>query len=369
MSQQSDFNLQSISTKDFADNLKATIEFGGNIIVIGRRGSGKTQISKETIAQTGCKELYLNLSVMERPDIGGYPNFFAAQEGKSYVNFLLPAFYESLIEGNEPVVALLDEVDKAEAGLLAPLLEFTQFHTINGRKLPNLKAIVMTGNLPGEGGNRPSLPLLDRAEKYKIEISTKMWLDWGGMNGEIHPSVSAYISDHQEDLYGDTDPGELYADPSPRGWHNASKILFFGESKKWSPKLITNKVSGYVGQKAGMKYDAYFTHYQVLLPIVDKIMKGDFVKGFSELENSKKMIACMIICARLARLIDERPTSQKALPKEAKIIGNFLKNIDPETAFVALRSQIGLHRAVDSGLDEEPEWDSILKELSTRIKA
>src|SRR5271154_2454586 len=174
----SDFNLQRISTKELSDNLRATIDFGGNVVIIGRRGSGKTQISKDIINTTACEEVYLNLSVMERPDIGGYPNFFAAQQGKGFVDFLLPAFYQSLMEGDQPVVALLDEVDKAESSLWAPLLEFTQFHTINGRELPNLRAIIMTGNLQAEGGQRPSLPLLDRAEKYLVEASHIHWLDW-----------------------------------------------------------------------------------------------------------------------------------------------------------------------------------------------
>lgn len=364
----SDFNLQKISTKELSDNLKATIEFGGNAIIIGRRGSGKTQISKEIIKTTDCREVYLNLSVMERPDIGGYPNFFEAQTGKSnYINFLLPRFYEHLMEGDQPVVALLDEVDKAESSLWAPLLEFTQFHTINGRELPNLRAIIMTGNLQSEGGARPSLPLLDRAEKYLVEASHHHWLDWASKSGRIHPSVTAYIADHPEDLFGDVDPGDVYADPSPRGWDNASKILNFGEDKKWNNKILTSKVSGCIGKKTGIKYSAYFDHYQVLLPIIEKIMKGDEIQGFQNLEQSKQMVACMIVCARLSRVIDEQKPNQKEKPAVARTIANFLKGVDPEMALIAVRSQIGLERVVNSGLDEEPEWDAILRDIARRV--
>jgi hypothetical protein len=363
----SDFNLQKISTKDLSDNLRATIDFGGNVIIVGRRGSGKTEISKACIKESGCKEVYLNLSVMERPDIGGYPNFFAAQAGKSFVDFLLPSFYQHLMEGHEPVVALLDEVDKAESALWAPLLEFTQFHTINGRALPNLRAIIMTGNLQSEGGARPSLPLLDRAEKYLVEASHHHWLDWASKSGAIHPSVTAYIADHPEDLFGDVDPGDVYADPSPRGWHNSSKILNFGEDRKWSNKIMTNKVAGCIGKKTGIKYAAYFDHYQVLLPIIEKIMKGEEVNGFRNLEQSKQMVACMIVCARLSRIIDEMKPSQKDKPGVARTVANFLKTVDPEMALIAVRSQIGLERVVNSGLDEEPEWDTILRDIAKRV--
>src|SRR5208282_6214113 len=96
----SDYNLHKISTKDLSDNLRATIDFGGNVIVIGRRGSGKTIIGKTSIKESGCKEIYMNLSTMERPDMGGYPNFFAAKQDRHFVDFLLPYWYQDLIEGD-----------------------------------------------------------------------------------------------------------------------------------------------------------------------------------------------------------------------------------------------------------------------------
>lgn len=363
----SDYNLQKISTKDLSDNLRATIDFGGNIIIIGRRGSGKTQISKEVIKESGCRELYLNLSTMERPDIGGYPNFFAAQAGKKFIDFLLPSWYQFLMEGNQPVVALLDEVDKAESALWAPLLEFTQFHSMNGSALPNLRAVVMTGNLQSEGGQRPILPLLDRAEKYLVESNHSHWLDWASKSGKIHPSITAYIADHPENLFGDTDPGDVYADESPRGWDNASKIVSFGEENRWPHKVLTNKVAGCIGKKTGIKYSAYFEHYQVLLPVVEKIMKGDKVSDFHKLEPSKQIVASMIVCSRLARIVDEIKPNTKGFPNAVEHVGNFLSHLDPEMTLISVRSQIGLKRVIDSGLDNHETFDKILRELAKRI--
>lgn len=362
----SDFNLTKISTKELSDNLRATIDFGGNIVLIARRGAGKTTIAKDSIKEAGYRELYLNLSVQERPDIGGYPNFFAPQQaGNKYVDYMMPAFYKMLIEGDKPVVALLDEVDKAESSLWAPLLEFTQFKTMNGRPLPNLKAVIMTANFQSEGGARPSLPLLDRAEKYIIEASHHHWLDWAAKSGQIHPSITAFISDHPEELFGDVDPGDVYADPSPRGWHNASKILNFGEEKRWPHKILTNKVAGCIGKKTGIKYSSYFNHYQILLPIVERIMKGEKVKDFNNLEQGKQMVSSMIVCSRLSRLLDEK--KNKEMPKETDYVANFLKGVDPEMALISVRSQIGLERVVTSGLDEEKMWDEILMEIARRI--
>jgi Cdc6-like AAA superfamily ATPase len=57
----SDFNLTRLSTKELSENLRASIEYGGNVFIVGRRGSGKTVISKEVIKETGFKEVYINL--------------------------------------------------------------------------------------------------------------------------------------------------------------------------------------------------------------------------------------------------------------------------------------------------------------------
>ena len=72
----SNFNLQSLSPSQLGKNLSASIDIGNNVIVVGRRGSGKTQISKQRIKQAGMREVYINLSVCERTDLGGYPDLF-----------------------------------------------------------------------------------------------------------------------------------------------------------------------------------------------------------------------------------------------------------------------------------------------------
>lgn len=370
----SNFNMQQINTRELADIMAATIEFGGNVFACARRGSGKSHIGKNTIKNSGFNMLYLNASTFERTDAGGFPKIFDAKDNE-FIRFLLPYYYEQLMkEGGKKVVVFFDEIDKMDHSVIAPLLEFTQFHTVNGRGLPNLQAVLMAGNLPNEGGARPPLPLLDRAEKYLVEASIQQWLDWAAKEGQIHPSIVAYLHDNGDDLFGDTDPGDVYADPSPRGWHNYSNILTFGEKNKWNHKILTAKAAGCIGRKAGIKYGAYFEHYQVLLPIVEKIMRGEKFKGFEDLEPSKRCVAAMIVCTRLARLLDETVEKNKGkkkdreLPKETEIVGRFLRTIDPELALVSVRSCIGLERTVDMNLDQNPDFDNLLKELSNRMK-
>lgn len=363
----SDFNLQKLSTKELTEHVSSSIAIGSNLAIFGRRGCGKTSIAKQEIEKSGAKEIYINLSVMERVDMGGYPNIMSADTKRKYVDFLLPKFYEAMIEGDEPVVALLDEVDKADPSLWAPLLEFTQFKSINGRKLKNLQAVIMTGNLISEGGARPSPPLLDRAEKYLVEADATSWLDWAGKSGGIHPSITAYLTDHPKDLFGAVDPEERYADPSPRGWDGASDILHKGEAKRWTSDLLNMKVCGRVGKDAGIKYSNYYEHYQQLLPMIDDVFKGKNVNDrYQPLEPTKKLVACMITCARLATALDKETEDSK--PAALSHVGKFMQKVAMENVLVSVRSQIQVERLIKFQLDEHPDWSSIIDKINKAVE-
>lgn len=363
----SDFNLEKLNTKDLAEHIGCSIKMGGNISVFGRRGTGKTEIAKQQIAKHDFQEVYINLSVLERVDMGGYPNIMASAQQKKFVDFLLPQFYQPMMEGKRGVVALLDEVDKADQSLWAPLLEFTQFRSINGNVLPNLQAIVMTGNLISEGGARPSLPLLDRSEKYLVEADVQSWQDWAGRSGRIHPAISAYINDHPKDLFGAVDPEERYADPSPRGWDRASQILFKGEEMGWNTYMLNKKVAGCVGKDAGIKYSNYYEHYMELLPMVHNIYLGKDVSAqYNKLQPSKQIVACMITCARLASQLDE-VKDIKNLPSSINHVGKFLANVTYENVLVAVRSQVQIDRLVRFNLDEHPDWSIVLSRINKEV--
>jgi dynein-related subfamily AAA family protein len=363
----SDFNLHKLNTKDLSEHIASSIRIGENLVVIGRRGVGKTMIAKQEIKKAEMREVYLNMSVLERTDLAGYPKIMSADHNRKYVDFLLPSFLEPLIEGKKKVVLLLDEVDKADPSLWAPLLEITQFRSINHIPLPNLWAIVLTGNLIAEGGNRPSPPLMDRAEKYLVEADVSSWLDWAGKSGKIHPSISAYISDHPKDLFGGIDPEERYADPSPRSWDRASQILFKGEKLGWSSHVLNNKVSGCVGKDAGLKYSNYYDHYMELLPMVEDVYLGkDVASKYKPLEPSKKLVACMIVCARMASQLDAVENGQ--LSDSVKYVGKFLTNVAHENVLVSVRSQIQIERLVKHSLDEAPYWKDVLHKINKAIE-
>lgn len=364
----SDFNLEKLNTAQLQQHLQASIRAQSNIAIFGRRGLGKTFISKQTIKELGLKEAYMNLSVYERTDLAGFPKLLSATDS-SFVDFLLPRIFEPMLLGDTKVVALLDEVDKADPSLWAPLLEFVQFHSINGRVFPNLQSVIMTGNLISEGGTRPSLPLLDRTEKYLVESNANEWLNWAKDSSEIHPSIFQFINDNPNRLIGPVDALDNYADESPRGWHNASRMVFIGEAQKWDIDVIINKVSGYVGKKAGGDYKIYFTNYKTLLPIADAITADEeYQSEWDKLTPTEKLYTTVIVCGRFSTALDAN-TPANPPKKLIKAVGKFMQKAGYENVLASVRQVLSIKRVIRYNLDEHKDWNGLLPRITETADA
>lgn len=322
-----------------------------NIAFFGRRGTGKTVITKNQIKQSGCKGVLLNLSTFERPDLTGYAKVFGNDKYERFVDFYQPEFFREMMDGDEPVVLILDEADKADSSVLAPLLEITQFRTINGRPLPNLIACVITGNLLSEGGNKPAPPLLDRCEKYLCQANADEWIEWAANEGKIHPAIVALVSDKKSVLIGDDDMDENYADASPRGFERASEICYLGERLNQDNVLIQEKVSGCLGFSVGTQFRVYHEHFAELTPIVNKVMKGEGnLADVANFAQTKKYVLLTSISNRLATMIDDKKTSKEDL-KVLDNGANFMLEMsakDSDIVFSIIRTVIGQKRLYGS---------------------
>jgi hypothetical protein len=363
----SDFNLQQLNSEQLEQHTSASIEAGSNIFVVGMRGSGKTSIFKQQVAASGYQEVFANLSTYERVDLGGYPNLSSAPDKESkkerFIRYLLPLIYEPMIYGDKPVVFILDEVDKVEKELWAPLLEITQEKSINGRKLPNLRSVLMTGNLISEGGQRPCSPLLDRTEKYLVQADAFYWLKWAANHpDEIHPSVYQFISDQgNKQLFDPADVGENLASRSGRGWHLYSKVLFFGERKGWSLNLLLEKASGFVGKQAGMDFQIYLQNYKVLLPMVQKILLGlPYQEEWRGCTPTEKLYAATIVCSRFATELDAAGSSP---PESIKTVGQFMQQCGHENVLMSVKTQLKAARIVKWCLDQNEYWGNVLTDI------
>ena len=117
---------------------KFNINTGGNILIFGPSGIGKTEMALQAAKNIGYEAIYVNLSTLESPDLVGIPKEVNGVTTHAPVEFL------PLRNSNKkPVVLIVDELDKAADELQNPMLELFQFRSINGKPL-NIQAIIAT---------------------------------------------------------------------------------------------------------------------------------------------------------------------------------------------------------------------------------
>jgi len=290
-------NLQEIDQEQALNLSKFFIQSNQNLFLFGRRGVGKTHIIMQAAKESNLKISYINLSVIERPDLAGYPDIHSTSE---VVSFKSPIFLPQLISGVTPdTVLLFDEVDKAPPEVTAPLLEILQFRKVNGKNL-NVASCILTGNLANEGAysNLISSALLDRGAKYILSFNFEKWVDWAKANN-VHDLILGFLRSNPEFACG-KDEDSCYASPSPRGWTLASEALLKARSLKITDiETVSQIISGFVGNEAGMRFKIWYEHYRKFEPIVHSLIENGKIINlidFNALTPTEKVVFVVSAC-------------------------------------------------------------------------
>jgi hypothetical protein len=288
-------NLQSIDQEQALNLTKFFVRSNQNIFLFGQKGVGKTHIAIQAIKECGLKVNYINLSVIERTDLSGFPDMMRDSD---IVYFKSPYYLPNLLENQKPdCVILFDEVDKASPEVTAPLLEILQFRTVNGKKI-NTNGCILTGNLISENvySNKISTALLDRGAKYTLSFNFEKWIDWAKSN-QIHDLILGFLKNNTEFIIGDLEDAS-YASPSPRSWSLASDSLLKAKDLKLNDsETISHIISGYVGHEAGLRFKIWYEYHRKFEPfIVSLIENGDLNLNFESLHITEKLIFIVSAC-------------------------------------------------------------------------
>lgn len=288
-------NLQEIDQEQALNLTKFFIQSQQNIFLFGRRGVGKTHIALQAAAECNLKINYINLSVIERADLAGYPDISSPGD---VISFKSPYFLPPLLESNSPdSIILFDEVDKISPETTAPLLEILQFKKINGKPI-NAAACILTGNLLDEGAfsNTISSAILDRGSKYILNFNFDKWIEWARQNN-IHDLILGFLKSNTEFACGASNDTS-YASPSPRSWTLASEALYKSKDLKiMDIETVSQIISGFVGNEAGLRFKIWYEHFRKFEPyIISLIESGRTTLDFSSLMPTEQLIFIVSIC-------------------------------------------------------------------------
>lgn len=357
-------NVLEIDQGTYSEVLDFNIQTGTNLIVLGLAGTGKTEMGLQACDRTGFQSCYLDLSVLEAPDLVGL-QYITQDEGESvkYVEYASPKFLPRKKPGSKPKVLIVDEIDKAKPELQNPLLELFQLHSINGHPL-DIQAIIATGNLPEEGAfSRPiSHALTNRCKVFKLTHSFEVWRDWAQNEG-INPLVIGFLSRNQEFLCKPPVEGDptAYTRPSPRSWTNSARDLNFTDSKKHSVDFQSMLVAGHVGTEAAIKFRIWLDHSRHVEPVVDELWKTGRAPSMNDMTVDKQLITAISAvdlvtqaCKRPTKTPQERQKLMEEVQKGASNVFGWIQQIPSEFQIGAVKSTLNMKLIGDFQLTKIP---------------
>jgi hypothetical protein len=334
--------IQQDGLMDLAD---FTIETGSNLLVIGPAGSGKTEISLQRVANAKRRGLYLNLSVIEAPDLVG---LMERHEGRT--RYCVPDKFRVLTPEDEGKddgdVLVVDELDKARPELQNPMLELFQYRSINGTKL-NIKAVISTANLPDENAfsRAMSHALTNRGFVYRMNCVFEPWMKWA-VDSQLNGLIVGFLSRHPTMLLQPPpkDDATAYLHPSPRSWVLSARALDAAANR--SVEQQTLLVAGCVGTSAAATFQVWLQHYREISPIIDSLVRYGRKPTDSELGSLDRIFVCGIAAANTIVEITQRIEAGKAkheeLVKATDNIMKWIKDVPTEYSIGALKSVLSI---------------------------
>lgn len=141
------------------DLYKSYIKNNVPLLLIGKSGTGKSEIIKEIANELNLPVVDLRMSQLPPEDLNGLP---APTEDKTAFKYLLPEWFNKF-QPDTPFILFLDEINQATPNTINALYAIVHDRMLAGRYNPNMR-VVAAGNLLEESDYINSLPqpLLNR---------------------------------------------------------------------------------------------------------------------------------------------------------------------------------------------------------------
>lgn len=361
-------NLPEVDQDQALNLCKFTIQSQGNICFLGRRGIGKTFIALQAVKENNLKLSYLNLATLERSDVVGLPLLY---DDGDVIKYKAPYYLPRLKENQKAdTVILFDEIDKAPPEVTAPLLEILQFKTVNGQPI-NAVSCILTGNLANEGtySNFISTAILDRTSKYIINFSFEKWIEWARIN-QVHDLILGFLKSNSELACGKINDIS-YASPSPRSWTLASEALIKArQSKIVDIETITNIISGFVGQEAGIKFKIWYDNYRKFEPFINSVIdSGEMSLDFSSLPPTEKLVFIISLCHMTKIKVIQESNKKNNKNKYLDNLCNFIikSKVDKEAQVIAMYNSFSFDMITKYKLYESKKFFDLFNKLNENI--
>lgn len=332
-------------------------------LIIGKHGVGKSAIIRATFEAKGYEVVDLRLGQMESGDLIGSPDreYYCPRCGTTYGQggtqfcqmdtcvskkiklvghtvWLAPSWFPT--PDKPKVVLFFDELNRGRQDVLQSVFQVVLDRKLHTHQLPPETVVIAAGNPSGGDYNVEELDpaLLDRFVVIKWNLKDKEWLTWARHEEHIIPEIIDFIGTDSKYLGNDPIDMKMDVTPSPRAYEMLSDLLRqTGEFKIERP--YWGEVAGMlIGEAPAMAFVAS------LKTDIEKPVKAkEILEKFTD--ATKKKVTAQAEKSRIDLLkvtLDEltqvlAESSSKYTPEQLGNVGDFLKMIQEDLAFVALK--------------------------------
>lgn len=231
--------------------------------LVGAPGIGKTEIVRKTAKVLGVDLITILLAQREPVDFMGIPHV-EGPDGEKRTSFAPP----SEIPTDRPVLIFLDEFAQAALETQRAASEIILDRKFGGVPIHPDSYVVCASNRKEDRAGTAEILGHNKSRLITMYVAPKVsdWINWASSpEGNIHPSIIAFIQDKQiEGLAPKIDHSQV-SYPCPRTWHMVSKAVTKHEEGKFKLSALTPVVIGAVGERMGSEFLNYLAQ-QARLP-------------------------------------------------------------------------------------------------------
>ena len=294
-----------------------------SILVRGPHGVGKSEIFSQIAEKLELPMIDRRLSQMSEGDLVGLPELV-----DGVTRFCPPDWYARACR--EPVILLLDEVNRATQELMQGAFQIVLARELNGHKLHPETRVYAAINATAEYQvNELDPALLDRFWVADLDPSKEDWVTWASGPGEIDSIMIDFINNHPAHLRhtGQIEPGKVY--PTPRSWARLDRCLKHasmepgGFAGGTSPDGFYATSLGFVGTEAAISFRDYIINYEI------QVSGEDVVDSYKKVKPKLKAMTNDKLNSVIVKVVDHCKNNDWNVD-QAKNVADFAKMMPGE---------------------------------------
>lgn len=276
--------VKAYTARTEAGTLRIPIQRQRPVLLIGPPGIGKTAIMEQIARDCAIGLVAYTMTHHTRQSAVGLPVLERRKfDGTEYtvtsytMSEIIASVYEQMEKsGCREGILFLDEINCVSETLMPAMLQFLQYKTFGGHRLPEGWVIVAAGNPPAYNRSVREFDTvtLDRVRRMEVEPDLQVWKEYA-IERRLHPAVLSFLELRPERFYV-MEPGSS-GFVTGRAWEDLSEILLTMEELGLE---VEETLSGQYLQDedTALEFSFYYRIYErwkiKLKP--EKILAGDW---------------------------------------------------------------------------------------------